>query len=234
MEKTCNYRHEFKYRCDVRDIEVVKNRIKNLLQLDSHAQEGKYEIRSMYFDNCFNRCYFENESGTDRREKFRIRIYNGSNENIFLECKRKEHGKTHKLSARLTLEQFYNILNNENLHIGDDQPELLNKFVYLIKTQLYRPAVIVGYERIPYVYKCGNVRVTVDMNIRASRCFDRFFDKDIPWQGILPSGQHLVEVKYDELLPDFIKNNLEMIGLKRTTFSKYYLCRKFSAGGLLL
>ena len=234
MEKANNFRHEFKYRCDIRDIEIVKNRIKHLLQVDPHTKDGTYEIRSMYFDNCFNRCYFENEMGTDSREKFRIRIYNGSSENIFLECKRKEHGKTHKTSARLTLEQFNNILNNQSLHISEDQPALLNKFICLIKTQMYRPAVIVGYERIPYIYKCGNVRVTVDMNIRASRCFDKFFEKDIPWQPILPKGEHLVEVKYDELLPDFIKNNLEMIGLRRTTFSKYYLCRRFSAGGLLI
>lgn len=233
MEKTDNFRHEFKYRCDVRDIEVLKNRLKGLLKLDSHAQNGIYEIRSIYFDNCYGRCFFENENGVDCREKFRIRAYNRDPRRISLECKRKERGKTLKISTLISQEQFYDIMDNKNLSINSAQDPLLNKFIYLIKTQRYRPSVIVGYDRIPYVYTCGNVRVTVDMNIYASHEYHNFFEADCQRQNILPSGQHIIEVKYDELLPDFIKTNLEMIDLKRTTFSKYYLCKKFSSGGLL-
>ena len=100
------YRHELKYQVTDGQIQLLRNRISHLLPLDSHvAQSGSYCIRSLYFDDYDNRCLKENENGTDPREKFRIRIYNGSAEKISLECKRKERGKTHKTSCPLTQEQ---------------------------------------------------------------------------------------------------------------------------------
>lgn len=231
--KEFKYRHELKYRCSISQIELIRQRIEKLIPLDKHAKNGQYCIRSMYFDNYANRCYFENESGTDPREKFRIRIYNASDNRISLECKRKERGKTHKSSCLLTKEQCYNLINNGTINDIELQNPLLIKFYCLIKTQLFKPAIIVEYDREPYVYKNGNVRITFDKNIRSSVEFDKFFDQNIATREILEKGQHLMEVKYDEYIPDFIKECLEISELRRTTFSKYYLCRKFSTGGKL-
>lgn len=231
--KEFKYRHELKYRCSISQLEQIKQRIEKLIPLDKHADNGQYCIRSMYFDNYANRCYFENESGTDPREKFRIRIYNASDKRISLECKRKERGKTHKTSCLLTKEQFYALANNGIINDIESQSELLRKFYCLMKTQLFKPAVIVEYDRTPYVYKNGNVRITFDKNIRSSIEFYKFFEKNIATREILEKGQHLMEVKYDEYIPDFIKESLEISELRRTTFSKYYLCRKYSTGGNL-
>lgn len=233
MENDFKYRHELKYQCSELQLETIKNRVENLLKFDKHAKNGEYCIRSMYFDNYANRCYYENENGSDPREKFRIRIYNADSNRISLECKRKERGKTHKTSCLLTIEQFQEIMHNGSFSDIENNPEVLRKFTYLMKTQLFKPAVIVEYERTPYVYRDGNVRITLDKNIRSSLAFDRFFDKNIPTRQILPTGQHLLEVKYDEFIPDFIKESLQMENLQQSTFSKYYLCRKFSNGGLL-
>ena len=88
------FRHELKYVVSCAQLSLLKNRVHNLLSLDSHtSQSGVYNIRSLYFDDYYNSCYIENENGTDPREKFRIRIYNASEERITLECKRKERGK---------------------------------------------------------------------------------------------------------------------------------------------
>ena len=115
----------------------------------------------------------------------------------------------------------------------DEKDVLLNKFLILQKTQFMRPAVIVEYDRIPYVSATGNVRITLDKNIRSSNAFDRFFDPSLPSRPLMDHAQHILEVKYDELLPDYIKELLQLDSLQQTTFSKYYLCRKYSLGGIL-
>jgi len=95
-------------------------------------------------------------------------------------------------------------------------------------TRRMRPVVIVEYERIPYIYKNGNVRITLDTNISSSSAVEAFLDKTIPGRPVLPLGQQLLEVKYDEYLPDFIYRNLQLHSLRQTAFSKYYICRKYT------
>lgn len=233
MDQNNKYRHELKYQCTDAHIAIIQSRLNAIMSYDSHAKNGTYTIRSMYFDNYENRCFYENENGVDPREKFRIRIYNASDERISLECKRKQRGKTHKTSCLLTKEQYDEIMSNGKISIAPNTPELLRKFSVLRDTQLYRPTVIVEYDRTPYVYSSGNVRVTLDRNIRSSCDFADFFEASNATRPILPQGQHLLEVKYDEFLPDFIKKALQLNDLQQATFSKFYLCRKYAIGGQL-
>ena len=231
MTQTVKYRHEFKYLCSQAQLAVIQSRLEVMLSHDRHARDGQYCIRSMYFDNYANRCFYENEDGVSPREKYRIRIYNGSDERISLECKCKEADKTRKTACLLTRQEYEDILNGGTVENLSAKPELLRRFILLQKTQMFKPAVIVEYDRTPYVYAVGNVRITLDKNIRSSNDFGGFFRETLPCRQILPAGQHLLEVKYDELLPSFIQDVLQINDLQRTTFSKYYLCRKFSMGG---
>lgn len=222
------FRHELKYLVTMGEIQMIRNRINHMIPLDTHAgNDGAYTIRSLYFDDYENRCFYENENGTDPREKFRIRIYNHSTERITLECKRKERGKTLKTACPLTIEQTKHLMEGKALpNMGSLHP-LLQKLNLLILTRRMRPVVIVEYDRIPYVYKNGNVRVTLDMNIRSSGEIGCFLDESMPKRPVMPMGQQLLEVKYDEYLPDFIYRNLQLQSLRQTAFSKYYICRKF-------
>ena len=223
------YRHELKYQVTDAQIRMLENRIRHLLPLDSHvARKGSYVIRSLYFDDYDDRCLKENENGTDPREKFRIRIYNGSTEKISLECKRKERGKTYKTSCPLTLEQTRRLIAGNALPDLARQQPLLRKLTLQMMTRRLRPVVIVEYERIPYVYKHGNVRITLDTNIASSSAVERFLDPKVPGRPVLPAGQQLLEVKYDEYLPDFIYRSLMLPNLRQTAFSKYYICRKYT------
>ena len=223
------YRHELKYQVTDAQIQMLKTRINHLLPLDSHvAQTGSYFIRSLYFDDYDNRCLQENENGTDPREKFRIRIYNGSADKITLECKRKERGKTHKTSCPLTEAQTRLLMAGKILPDIGAQPPLLQKLTLQMMTRRMRPVVIVEYERIPYVYKNGNVRITLDTNIASSSAVETFLDSRVPGRPVLPVGQQLLEVKYDEYLPDFIYRSLMLPSLRQTAFSKYYICRKYT------
>lgn len=231
MKRDIKYRHELKYQCSIVQLQIIKSRLDRMISIDKNAPNGHYLVRSMYFDNYANRCYYENEIGASPREKFRIRIYNASDEKISLECKRKERGKIYKTSCCISKEQFYALTNNRKIEDISNKNSLLQKFYYLMKTELFRPVIIVEYDRIPYVYKDGNVRITIDKNIRSTIDFEHFFESNLSTRDIMLSGQHLLEVKFDEFLPDFIKETLELSDLRRTTFSKYYLCRKFSTGG---
>ncbi len=191
------------------------------------GESGVYNIRSLYFDDIYDTCYRENEAGTDPREKFRIRIYDHSSERISLELKRKVRGKTQKLSCLLTEEQCRGLMEGEIPVLQENSPALLRKLCLLMQTRHMRPKVIVEYERVPYVYPHGNVRITMDENISASNRTDRFLERQIPLRPILEAGQHILEVKYDEYLPDGIYRTIQSGNLRQTAFSKYYLCRRY-------
>lgn len=228
-ETEVKYRHEYKYLVSNAQIMLLKSRIQSIMKPDPHVGgNGIYNIRSVYFDDYYNRCFYENEQGLDPREKFRIRIYNCSSERISLECKRKECGKTLKTSCRLTKEQADILLQGKAIDDYGLVPPLLRKMNIEIQTRMLKPVVIVEYERIPYIYKNGNVRVTFDTNVSSSVDISRFYDIDIPKRPIMPVGNQLLEVKFDEYLPDFIYNSLNLDSLQRTAYSKYYLCRRYS------
>ena len=228
------FRHEYKYVCAMDKIVYIKNSIDALMDLDDHAKkDGEYVVRSLYFDDYYDTCYYENEYGVDPREKFRIRIYNADSTKISLELKQKQRSKTKKVSCVLNKELCESIINGEIPDINAVDSALYKKFCLQLQTRRLQPKVIVEYDRIPYVYQDGNVRVTFDKNIRSSvQCKD-FFEKDLFFRPIMHENQHLMEVKYDEFLPDFIDDLVSEEELKQYSFSKYFLCRKYSLGGLL-
>lgn len=230
MCKEKKYRNELKYICTEADLAILESRIKVLCKRDSHTgPSGTYDIRSIYFDDVNDSCFDENESGTDPRAKFRIRIYNGNPNRITLEKKSKSHGMTHKDSVILSKEQFDNIMSgnpSELFKNSNSSAPLLNRFETLMYTKGYRPKTIVAYMRTPFVFPAGNVRITLDRNIGHSNKFDLFFNENLPTKPVLANGTHILEVKYDELLPSFLYEALNLEGLKYTNFSKYYMSRK--------
>ena len=138
----------------------------------------------------------------------------------------------HKDICRLTREQFDRLVSGRPVPVTQDTPQLLNRFSYLIATKGFGPKVIVGYDRRPYVCKAGNVRVTFDTHIFSSPDIGSFFEKELCRRPVQRTGQHLLEVKYDELLPDWLLHAIQLKDMQRTAFSKYYLCRIYDVGGV--
>ena len=231
-----NYRHEYKYFCTSLQSETIKHRIKCFMKIDNHvSQSGFYNVRSLYFDDIFNTNYYANENGTEPRDKFRIRIYDNNATNIFLEKKQKCHGVTMKDSCQLTRAQADLLISGQEIEPTGETPQLLNEFTSRSKRQKLMPVVIVDYDRIPYTYPLGNVRVTFDMHVASSNQVTKFFDCDIAKRPVLESGRQIMEVKWDNFLPDYVKQSLQTGSLPRTAFSKYYYCRKFSlSSGVML
>lgn len=225
------FRNEYKYLISAGQIAMLKARAGAVLFPDPHVPKsgnraGMYNIRSVYFDDRQDSCYLENENGTDPREKFRIRIYNHSDRRIALELKRKQQGKCLKFSCPLTREQCDILLTGQPLPDDPGYPSLLQKLLLQMKTRGLRPVVIVEYDRIPFVFPAGNVRVTLDVGISSSSQCQDFFAEQLPLRPVLPMGQHILEVKWDELLPDFLYRSLMLDCLQWSSFSKYYICRK--------
>ena len=237
------YRHEYKYLASGSALSMLEQRVSSVLTLDPHAAEkGFYHIRSLYFDDLYNSCYRENEDGTQPREKFRIRIYDCDPSVIQLELKRKEGGKTLKRSCSLSLKRCETLLAGAVPDLRSDDCPLYRRFWTAMHTAVLRPATVVAYDRVPYVWmQCGrivpacNVRITFDRNIRSSLAFRSFLEPALAARPVLGLGSSLMEVKFDAFLPDFIYELLqcgpEGRPLTETTFSKYYLCRKFNTGG---
>ena len=223
------YRHECKYVVSDAEIMLLMKRIDSFMKLDPNVgKTGSYNIRSLYFDDYYNRCFYENENGTDVREKFRIRIYNHSRENIKLECKGKIHGMTSKKAVSLSIEDTKKLMYGQTLDFISERTSLERKLMLQMMTRGVKPVIIVEYDRIPYIYDNGNVRVTFDKNISFSLNKECFLEESINHRPIMLKGQHLMEVKFDEYLPDYIYNALNLGTLQQTAFSKYYLSRKYA------
>lgn len=222
--RTIEYRVEQKYLVSDMELTLIAGRLKALMGQDIHQDGDSYEVRSIYLDDAWNSCMDENEDGVDHRKKYRIRTYDTPGAPLRLEIKEKSQGVTKKTAAILEPEEYAAILAGETLPFGEDA--VMNQLLLQMRCRRMEPKIAVVYQRTAFVYPAGNVRITFDRNIMASRDLDSFLE---PYMGglipVLPAGMHVLEVKYDEFLPDMISGQLEIGKLRQTAFSKYYLGR---------
>ena len=162
MTNKQNFRHELKYRITQAHKDIMMARLDMFLDRDNNTENGIYQIRSLYFDDYWNSAYEEKQMGTAVRKKYRIRFYNYSDELIKLECKHKQGAYIYKQSARLTTEEVRNILAGNYEILRERKEEVCQTFYYECVTNFLRPRVIVDYERVPYVFEPGNVRITFE------------------------------------------------------------------------
>lgn len=218
------FRHELKYVCSEAKLAMIRSRIQCVMQPDPHADaNGNYLIRSVYFDDYMRSCFYDNEDGADPREKYRIRAYNLSRERIFLEKKSKIREMTSKQSCRISEELFWRMIRGDSLTDQFGRDELLDSWIADRSRRLIRPVMLGEYVRTPFVYRLGNVRVTFDQHISVIADARRFFDGNTARIAVLPTGIHVLEVKYDDFLPDIIYQLIDDGHLRQQTFSKFYL-----------
>jgi hypothetical protein len=209
------------------DYTVLASRIRSVLPRDRHATDaGEYNVRSLYFDTPDNRALREKISGTDRREKFRIRRYPGGMERIALEKKIKIGGLCNKKSEILSTAECQRIIAGDIDWIGNDDRQLLLEFYSKLRGQLLHPKVIVEYIREPFIFPAGNVRITFDRDIRTGLHRADFLDDSVP---LIPAGDEIIllEVKYDEYIPSFITDLLQIGSRRAAACSKYAIARSY-------
>lgn len=220
------YRHEYKYLIDSGQRRILLMKARAMMRPDLHAgEDGSYVIRSLYFDDRSDTCFYQNEAGTDPRAKYRIRFYGDDTSFIRLEKKIKRRGMTLKRSCALSPEEAEILASGGFPAITSGMPEEKSRLLLELQSHGMLPKVIVTYTRIPFIYTAGNVRVTFDGNITSSDETERFLTRDYRQFPVLPTGRSVLEVKWDELLPLHIKDMMQLDTLQWSTFSKYYTCR---------
>lgn len=162
------FRHELKYLINFGDAELLKERLSVILQCDSHAKGGFYTIRSLYFDDYWNTAYREKMGGYGDRRKYRIRLYNQDDSMIRLECKIKRESYIRKIAAPLSREEVDQILEGRVDFLLKRKEPLCQQFYYEYMSRVLRPKVYVDYEREPYVLPSGDVRITLDRDVRSA------------------------------------------------------------------
>lgn len=219
-----NYRHEWKHEIDASDLIAIRQRLRAVAKPDKHTADGKYFIRSLYFDNLADQALREKLDGVNCREKFRLRYYNLDPSLIRLEKKSKRGGLSQKQSADLTAAEAQAIVEGRLDWMADSGRPLIQELYSKMLSRGLRPKTIVDYTREPFVYAPGNVRITLDYDIRSGLGCTDFLN---PNCVTVPAGRAriILEVKWDEFLPAIIRDAVQLEGRHAAAFSKYAACR---------
>lgn len=219
------YRNEIKHEICVADKAAICASMRAVARPDPHAgPDGRYLIRSLYFDTPADKALREKLDGVSEREKFRIRFYNGDPSVMHLEKKVKRGGLGCKVSAPITAEEAQRIVDGDTNWMAVSGRGLIVELYAKMKSEGLRPKTIVDYTRTPFVYGPGNVRVTIDENIRTGLGCTDFLN---PRCVTVPAGEPviLLEVKWDDYLPAVIRRAVAVKSRRSAAFSKYQTCR---------
>lgn len=225
--KAVSLRHELKHQINLREDLVLSQRLRKLFAHDKHAgPDGFYRVTSLYFDTPYDSALREKIDGVNRREKFRLRYYGEDTSFIRLEKKYKINGLCGKRSARMSAKQVKQVLSGDIHFLLDFGDPLFVEFYSKLKGKGLRPKTIVRYDREAFFYAPGNVRVTLDRDIRTGLgCVD-FLNPEIFCLRAMEPGT-ILEVKYGAFLPELVRMAVQVPGRQATACSKYALCRRF-------
>lgn len=228
MDTNLKYRHELKFLINRHQYFILRQRLTNLMDYDRHAGlNGEYRIRSLYFDDIDNSALHEKLGGIRQRCKYRIRIYNEQDNVIHFEKKIKLNDYVAKVKERITFDMYRSILTGDFQILHIPEKPLLMELYQQMNHRLLRPKVIVDYVREPFVFPNGNVRITFDKELRTGLHAVDIFDPDLKPVPAIGDRLIILEVKYDEFVPETIRAALQLEGLSRQSASKYVICRKF-------
>lgn len=219
------YRHELKYIISDLVYRELSTVLSTLMEHDAHAgPAGEYNIRSLYFDDLYRTAYLEKLDGVEIRKKYRARIYNCSDRSISLECKHKNGPYIYKESVKLTRSEYEQLLRSDYGFLLHRDSQIAREFFLDARTNLIRPAVIVDYDREPFVNDVGTVRITFDKKVRAISPTDDIFLETVPSFAVLPPGQMILEIKFTGKFPEKIRKIFKAYPLVQCSASKFCLC----------
>ena len=222
------FRHEIKHFINISDYYTLQNKLKHIATIDSFAGSDRtYQVRSLYFDTPENKALMDKFNGISRREKFRLRFYNNDPSFIRLEKKSKTNGLCCKRKVSISKEQCKKLLQGDIDWLFISGEVLLQELYAKMKHQLLRPKTVVDYAREAYIYKPGNVRITFDSHLQSGLFFWDFLAPDLPTVAMTSNDKVILEVKFDEFLPELIRDIIQTNQRRSSSISKYAACRIF-------
>lgn len=224
-------RHELKFFISPIQYQVLSRTLKATLNPDPNSDENnQYHIRSLYFDTAYDSALYDKINGTANRDKYRIRIYNFSDQMIRLECKSKFRDLISKRSVRITRDLAEQLISADPTGLESTASGLVSDTFREMRTNLLHPVVIVDYLREAYLHPAEEVRITFDMQLRSGLNSVDMFNPYLPTVPPFDHDEIILEVKYNQVLPPYIANLLTYAlrdGACRSAISKYVYCRRF-------
>ena len=224
-------RHELKFFISPIQYQVLSRTLKATLNPDPNGDENnQYHIRSLYFDTAYDSALYDKINGTANRDKYRIRIYNFSDQMIRLECKSKIRDLISKRSVRITRDLAEQLISADPTGLESTASGLVSDTFREMRTNLLHPVVIVDYLREAYLHPAEEVRITFDMQLRSGLNSVDMFNPYLPTVPPFDHDEIILEVKYNQVLPPYIANLLTYAlrdGACRSAISKYVYCRRF-------
>jgi SPX domain protein involved in polyphosphate accumulation len=222
-------RLEYKYLVPLRSMDRLRNDLLKYLDYDEYAAarpDKEYTVRSIYLDTHDYKCYYEKLDGLHTRKKFRIRGYNTQDENnqIFFEIKRKNDNFISKSRAGMYYQDLHEVLKNTMnapnlIERGEDDFEY---FYYYYQLRHLEPKVLVVYDREPFECKFGSkLRITFDKNLRSKSVDNYLYLYDESNLRNVYRTEFVFEVKFFQVLPQWINRVLGKYDLTRLAVSKY-------------
>lgn len=204
--------------------------LRAVLKKDEHSDEnGEYHIRSLYFDTIFDDALHDKIAGVQNRDKYRIRIYNCKDDFIRMECKSKYDNYIAKRQAQISRDLCEQLITGDPTGLENTSSGLLREVFREMRLHLLKPVVIVDYVREAYMHPVEEVRITFDKQLRTGLFSHDLFNKALPTVPPLEADTIILEVKFNNYLPQYIKDIITTAAgwSARSAISKYTLCRRF-------
>lgn len=220
-------RHELKYYIGCYEFENLRTRLRPVVQRDKNSVTADgYHIRSLYFDNVHDAALYDKNAGILRRDKYRIRIYNNSDQKIKLERKSKYGEYICKESMNLMRSDYEQIMSRHLTFLQTGDSPVGRDFYFKCMSENMQPAIIVDYIREAYTYELGNVRITFDKRLMTGVNSLDIFNPKLVTVDAIHNKTVVLEIKYDAYLPTHIRRLLQLEGHGRSAISKYVICRE--------
>lgn len=220
QEHTLVCRKEEKYILTPPQAVACRARLRAALEPDIYGGPNGYSVWSLYFDTPGRGDYYDQQNGEFERQKLRLRTYGG---NLFkLECKQKRGDLQHKTSLSLCREAVQALCRGDGSVLeesaGDAQTAAFFRTFFL---RGYRPQLLIAYERQAFCMPYGNIRVTLDQNVRSCETDCDILAPEHAWMPVMEGGAVVLEVKYGGTLPVSVRSLLAPWAAPRSTCSKF-------------
>ena len=221
------YRNELKYLISIREYYYLREIFKDTLTKDEYGINGDYWIRSLYLDTVYDKDYTDKIIGVKDRKKIRLRIYDTNTEKVKLEIKNRFDQYMLKETATISREDALLLSKGEYIDFRRYNNKTLNKVFYIMNTDYYQPSAIIDYEREAYTCPINSIRITFDKNIRATVSNFDLFNNEISTVNLFNEPLVVLEVKYNKMLPKWIRDILSSCQGDRLSVSKYCIAKEY-------